>query len=165
MKNTMLVNSPNSDIIQNIKKAKYYNICSNKISILASFSKLNASFLKNRIQRIVSRYKNDNKIFSYNLLVYELNKIEHDIRYSKIDFLYNNSKAVLHSCISLIKKSKDPCEIKLLLDRMNLEFCTETCSKIKNEMLVKNCLRRGIYLGSSINNLSYDVRELIIKHL
>jgi hypothetical protein len=164
MNNMMLINSPNSDIIQNIKEPKYH-IFSNKISILASFSSLNASLLKNRIQRVVSRYKNDYKLFSYNLLVYELNKIEHDIRYSKINFLYNNSKAVLHSCILMIKKSNDSCEIKLLLDRMNLEFCADTCSKIKNEILVKNCLRNGIYLGSSINHLSYDIRELIIKYL
>jgi len=176
----MLINSPNTDIIidpgymeMNIldkmliisSVLRFDQRVANKISILTSFASLNARLLKNRIQRIVSRYKSDNKIFSYNLLVYELNKIEHDIRYTKIDFLYNNSKAVLHSCISLIKKSKDSCEIKLLLDRMNLEFCTETCSKIKNEMLVKNCLRKGIYLGSTINNLSSDIRELIIKYL
>lgn len=156
--------SPNTFVVDNEINLMYnpnLNIRLNSRS--SQFIKLNTTLIKNKIQRIKELILSNHK-YSFKVN-YHLNMLTHDIYYTNIIFYYENSREVLLSCIDHLKITKDYFTVNELLKIMNKELDEEYFVEYKKTQLLKYCLKKGMYIGTTINNLPKDIRENIASFL
>lgn len=158
----MALLSPNTFIIDNVSINLSYNPVLNS-RFGNEFIRLNSTLIINKIKRLKKFVKENYKcMYKIN---YHLNILTHDIHYTSILFYYKNSREVLLSCINKLKLTKDYKTVHKLLHIMHQELDEEYFKEYKRSMLLKYCLKKGIYIGSMINNLPKDIRENIANFI
>lgn len=157
----MALLSPNTFVIENDVNLMYQPVLNSRFC--NDFTRLNTTLIKNKLKRIKKFVKDNNKcLYKIN---YHLNILIHDIHYTSIQFYYKNSREVLIACIEKLKLTKDYKTVIKLLDIMNKELDEEYFKEYKRNTLLKYCLKKGMYIGSNINNLPKDIRENIANWL